>query len=162
MLFWMRSKTYMSKINLQAETTVENRKSREKSRRPVLASHHCCRCCCCCCCWQRYTSCLVGALLVSRRIKPAPSVAIRQCTLQTNRRRHWTFYLSLSLSLVTDCRTLTILARNKVSICLWRLLTIFIRPQTQTDRQTKYNWQIQLILFLGLMYVKNSPVSVKY
>ena len=67
-------------------------------RRPVLASHH----------YsllllllltERYTSCLVGALSVSRRIKPAPSVAIRQCTLQTNHRRHWTFYLSLSLSL---------------------------------------------------------------
>ena len=33
MLFWMRSKTYMSKINLQrGKLTVENRKSREKKR----------------------------------------------------------------------------------------------------------------------------------
>ena len=33
MLFWMRSETYMSKINLQrGKLTVENRKSREKKR----------------------------------------------------------------------------------------------------------------------------------
>ena len=33
MLFWMRSKTYMSKINLQrGKLTVENRKSKEKKR----------------------------------------------------------------------------------------------------------------------------------
>ena len=33
MLFWMRSKTYMSKINLQSGIlTVENRRSREKKR----------------------------------------------------------------------------------------------------------------------------------
>ena len=33
MLFWMRSKTYMTKINLQrGKLTVDNRKSREKKR----------------------------------------------------------------------------------------------------------------------------------